>query len=77
MCIGPFVWMKNEVLLRQVDLREAEKRGLLLALLSPQESQTKSQAEGAPLMRSLMRFGEGQSSHFSGDTASVVLQQSG
>lgn len=69
--------MKNEVLLRQVDLREAEKRGLLLALLSPQESQTKSQAEGAPLMRGLVRFGGGQSSHFSGDTASVVLQQSG
>lgn len=45
-------------------MSEAKERGPLSALLSPQESQTKSEAEGAPLMRGLVRFGrEGPSPH--------------
>ena len=47
-------------MLRWVGWSEAKERDPDLALLSPQESQIKSEAEGAPLRRGR----EGQTPHF-------------
>ena len=55
-----FFFLKDEAVLRCVGWSEAKERNPDLALLSPQESRTKSEDEGTPLRRGR----EGQAPHF-------------